>query len=246
MRWLLRIVLLLGGTVLLVLVAGFCWLYFYTRDLPDISRLAQYAPTTVTQASDPCLGPSTAVPYEAIGANVRSAITAVEVTENEQGILRQTLRGFFGSELQHHGNAGASWIIGRTMFCAASNRLSRRLAEFRTGIQLERRYTGRQLFTIFANRAYFGQEQYGVYVASDRYFHKIPADLNLSQAALLVALIRSPSMYSPIKHPDRALRRRNEVIDAMVENGSITALEAQAARGNPLDLVVNAGAITPP
>src|SRR6185437_11380126 len=102
MRWLLRIVLLLGGTVLLVLVAGFCWLYFYTRDLPDISRLAQYAPTTVTQASDPCLGPSTAVPYEAIGANVRSAITAVEVTENKQGILRQTLRGFFGSELQHH------------------------------------------------------------------------------------------------------------------------------------------------
>ncbi len=240
MRWLLRIVLFLGGTVLLVLLAAFCWLYFYSRDLPDISPLAQYAPTTVTQVSDPCLGSSVAIPYEAMGANVRNAISAVEVTENARGLLRQTFRGFFGSQLQHRGNAGASWIISRTMFCSSSHRLNRQLAEFRLGIQLERRYTGRQLFTIFVNRTYFGHEQCGVYWASNYYFHQSPADLNLPQAALLAALIKAPSMYSPEKHPERALHRRNEVLDAMVESGSITAAEAQAVKPAPLGVVVNA------
>jgi len=239
MRWLLRFVLLLAGTIVLSIVVGFCWLYFYSRDLPDISRLAQYVPTTVTQVSDPCLGSSVAIPYEAMGANVRNAISAVEVTENAPGILRQTFRGFVGSQFQHRGNAGASWIISRTMFCSSSHRLNRQLAEFRLGIQLERRYTGRQLFTIFVNRTYFGHEQCGVYGAANYYFHKTPADLNLAQAALLAALIKAPSMYSPAKHPDRALHRRNEVLDAMVESGSITEAEAQTAKADPLAVIVN-------
>ncbi len=56
----------------------------------------------------------------------------------------------------------------------------------------------------------------------NHYFRKMPADLDLFEAALLTGLIKAPSIYSPVKHPDRALQRRNAVIDAMLENGTIT------------------------
>src|ERR1043166_9269515 len=90
-RTLLKIFLFLDSTVVLILIAAFCWLYFYSRDLPDIGSLAQYAPANVTQVKDPCLGPSTAVPYEAIGTNVRNAISAVEVKEDDAGVLKAEL-----------------------------------------------------------------------------------------------------------------------------------------------------------
>ena len=89
---------------------------------------------------------------------------------------------------------------------------------------------------MYSNRIYLGPELIGVQQGSEFYFHKSPAELNIAEAALLVGLIRSP-VYSPFKHPDRALRRRNEVVDAMVENGSITSVEAQAAKASPLGVV---------
>lgn len=92
MRWLVRFVLLVAGTAVLVLVAGFCWPYFYSRDLPDITALAQYAPTTVTQVSDRCLGASVAVPFEAIGGNLRDAIRAVEANEGDPGVFSEMFR----------------------------------------------------------------------------------------------------------------------------------------------------------
>jgi len=96
--------------------------------------------------------------------------------------------------------------------------------EIRTAIPLERHYSRKQLFTMFANRAYLGPGLIGVQQGSRFYFQKNSADLTLPQAALLVGLIHSPTGYSPFKHPDRAIHRRNEVIDAMVEAGSITAM----------------------
>ena len=101
MRMLLKIAGFLAGSVLLCLLAVFCWLCFYSRDLPDVSALAQYAPANVTQATDPCLGKSVAIPYEAIGANVRNAISAVETSEDDPGALRTTFEGFVRDEPRH-------------------------------------------------------------------------------------------------------------------------------------------------
>ena len=237
MRWLLRIALFLAGTVLLVLVVGFCWLYFYSRDLPDITVLAQYAPVTAAKVTDPCLSPSIAVPsvaipYGAIGENVRHAISAVEVREDDPGVL--------GAELwkagQFHRRTLSEAVS--TLACYAPSRaLKRRLAEIRTATQLERHYSRRQLFTIYSNRLYFGFGQTGIYAGAEFYFHKEPRTVNLPEAALLAGLLRSPTRYSPFMYPDRALRRRNEVIDAMIENGSIMAGEAQAAKATPLGIV---------
>ena len=120
-----------------------------------------------------------------------------------------------------------------------SKELMRQVAEIRTAIQLERHYSRQQLFTIYANRVYLGPGLIGVQQGSEFYFRKAPAELNLPEAALLVGLIRAPAMYSPSQHPDRALRRRNEVIDAMAGNSTISATDAQAAKAAPLGIVAN-------
>jgi len=241
MRWLLRIVLFLAGTILLALIVGFCWLYFYSRDLPDINTLAQYAPANTTQVSDACLGNSIAIPYEAIGSNMRNVISVVETNENDPGALRTTIHDLLmQGELPQRRTMVASWYISRSMCYRPQKSLSRQLSELRTATQLERHYSRRQLFTMYANRAPLGQGLIGVYDAGAFYFHKKPGELAVSEAALLVGLANIPSFYSPLKHPDRALKRRNQMIDALVEAGMITMTEAQEAKSAPLGLAVNA------
>ena len=123
------------------------------------------------------------------------------------------------------------------MFCTSSKMLNRRIAEIRKAIQLERHYSCRQLFTIYANRVPVGPSVNGVLDGAEFYFRKKPADLSVAEAALLVGLIRGPSWLSPSRHPDHALQRRSEVIDAMLESGSITDSEAQSAKAAPVGVI---------
>lgn len=117
--------------------------------------------------------------------------------------------------------------------------LPRQLRELRIAIQLERHYSRQQLFTMFANRSYFGPLEIGIEDASKFYFHQEPRDLSILEAVLLAGLLRSPAHYSPATHPDRALQRRNGVLDAMVAQGSFTAAEAERAKATPLGSVPN-------
>jgi len=242
MRTLLKVAPFLTGLVVLMLLSAFCWLYFYSRDLPDISRLAPYAPTTETQVSDPCLeafssaSSSVAIPYDAMDTSLRDAIGAVETSESDPGILRTIIRGLLTEQVQRSTTV-ASLYLSRSMCYPRATSLARQLKEIRTAIQLERHYSRRQLFTMFANRSYFGPGLIGIESGAEFYFHKKPAELGLSEAALLAGLIRGPSWLSPLKHPDRALRRRNDVVDAMVGSGSIALVDAQAAKAAPLGVV---------
>ena len=115
--------------------------------------------------------------------------------------------------------------------------LSRQMDELRTAVQLERRFSRRELFTIFTNRVTFGEDIVGVEPASQHFFHKQPNHLLIEEATLLAGLVKAPSYFSPIKHPDRALRRRNEVIDKMLETRSISESKASAAKASPLSIM---------
>jgi membrane peptidoglycan carboxypeptidase len=123
------------------------------------------------------------------------------------------------------------------MFCEPAKTLNRQLDEFRVAVRLERRFSRRELFAIFANRLEFGVEIVGVEPASQHFFHKEPNQLLVGEAALLAGLIRAPSYLSPIKHPDRALRRRNEVIDKMLETRTISQSMASTAKSSPLSIM---------
>ena len=127
--------------------------------------------------------------------------------------------------------------ISRTMFCEPSRMMKRQLERLRTAIQLERHFSKRALFTIYANRATFGEGLIGVQAASSYFFHKNPSELDVAQAALLAGLLKSPIYYSPVRHPDRAVKRRNEVIDAMANTHAISISEAESAKAAKLGAV---------
>lgn len=209
MRLLVKIVLSCLGLVLLLLSITFLWFRYYTHDLSDIEALARYAPASATQVSNACLGQSVAIPYEKIGERFVPALNAAETRLSVQ--------------------------ISRSMFCRSQSKtLPREIAELRLAAQIEMRFNKQQILTIYANRAYFGADRVGILSAAQFFFQKDTEQLDTAQTALLAGLLRSPSSYSPVNHPDRALQRRNQVIDAMVSNGSITHDEAEKAKAEPL------------
>jgi penicillin-binding protein 1A len=234
LRLLPKICLIGLGAVALALITGIAWLFFYSRGLPDAVALAQFAPATVTEVSDPCLkSASVAIPYDSIGNNMRAALSAAEASEDDPGVLIETYRGLRGRPSR----ATLSWHISRTMFCEPAKTLNRQLDEFRVAVRLERRFSRRELFAIFANRLEFGVEIVGVEPASQHFFHKEPTQLLVGEAALLAGLVNNPNYFSPIKHPDRALRRRNEVIDKMLETRTISESMASTAKSSPLSIM---------
>jgi penicillin-binding protein 1A len=79
----------------------------------------------------------------------------------------------------------------------------------------------------------------GVHGAAQHFFHKIPSQLTVGEAALLAGLVRAPSYFAPDQHPDRAVRRRNQVIEAMVASHAITQAEAEDAIAIPMNIATN-------
>ncbi|HJX01524.1 MAG TPA: penicillin-binding transpeptidase domain-containing protein, partial [Terriglobales bacterium] len=112
----------------------------------------------------------------------------------------------------------------------------RKIQEAMLAIQIERRFTKQQIFTMYANQIFLGHGVYGFEAGSQFYFGKHARDLGLQEAALLAGLPKGPSVYSPIRNLERALHRRNMVINAMLEDGKITASEAARAKGTPIRL----------
>jgi membrane carboxypeptidase/penicillin-binding protein len=233
MRRALKICLACLGALFVVLAIGFAWLYFDTQGLPSVESLAQFAPAGTTHATDPCLkNSSIALPFELIGHNLNSALYAAEIPEYRPA---DPLPDYLEIITLHKPvSVALSAHIARTMLCKPTNSLVRHISEIRVEVQLERRFSGLELFTIFANRLYLGDNIIGVECASQRYFHKEPNQLLIGEAAFIAGLARHPSYYSPYAHPDRALQRRNEVIDAMAHKYLISGTEAAAAKATPL------------
>jgi penicillin-binding protein 1A len=103
-------------------------------------------------------------------------------------------------------------------------------------LQIERRFTKQQIFTLYCNQIFLGHGVYGFEAGAQYYFNKHAKDLKLEEAALLAGLPKAPVAYSPINAPDKALKRRNLVINNMLEDGKITAEEAGRAKTTPLHL----------
>src|SRR5215472_9031577 len=112
------------------------------------------------------------------------------------------------------------------------------LGEMLLAMQIERHFTKPQIFTLYANQIYLGHGVYGFEAASEYYFSKPARQLTLDEAALLAGLPKSPGYYSPINHPEHALRRRNLVINSMLEDGKITAAQAARAKDSGIQLMV--------
>lgn len=129
--------------------------------------------------------------------------------------------------------------LARNIFPEAITRektLIRKIKEAKVATEIEARYSKQRILELYLNQINLGNGAYGVEAASQRYFGKSVRDLNLAEAATLAALPKAPERYNPRRYPDRAIQRRNTVIELMREQGYITAAEASLARAYPLRL----------
>ncbi|NIR43270.1 MAG: penicillin-binding protein, partial [Gemmatimonadetes bacterium] len=98
---------------------------------------------------------------------------------------------------------------------------------------IERLYTKDEILEAYLNQINFGHGWYGIETASQNYFGKSASELNLAEAALLAALPKAPTRFSPLMNPENALRRRNLVLELMAEQGYIPRTQAEAAKAYP-------------
>ena len=237
--WMMRV--LVAVVLLAIVCVGVIlgWLYLYTFDLPDVSPLAAFAPEKpVTISTTICNNSAQILAIPAAStAKLRSAMLAADGDFDPRGTFWSFLRGIY-SEYRGPRYGIYSIQLARQLFCVHNgSMLKREFRELRTAIQLERHFSNDQILTIYMNRAYFGPGIYGVENAAETYFGKQADDLSAAQAALLAGLHWSPSHFSPKNHPDRALQRRNTVIEAMAQRGAISQQEAAVAKLAPLDTV---------
>ena len=114
--------------------------------------------------------------------------------------------------------------------------LVRKIKEGKVAREIERKFDKKKILELYLNQINLGNGAYGVETASQRYFGKSVRDLNIAEAATLAALPKAPERYNPKRHPERAIQRRNTVIELMRRNGAITDVQAREARAYPLQL----------
>ncbi len=119
--------------------------------------------------------------------------------------------------------------------------LSRKVQEIFLALKLERVMDKRQILEAYLNAVYFGHGAYGIEAAANVYFDKPASELTLAEGALLAGVIKAPSVYAPHLNGDRAVSRRNSILNTMAENGFITESERDAARAEPLRLAEDDG-----
>jgi penicillin-binding protein 1B len=143
---------------------------------------------------------------------------------------------------QRHEQGGSTITmqLSRAFFLTPEKTVRRKLTEIMIALELEQKFSKQQIFEFYANRVDLGQRGSftisGLAEAARAYFNKDLKDITLPEAALLAGLIQAPSALSPYRHPERALERRNTVLDAMVENHAITRSDADKAKATPLKL----------
>ncbi len=143
---------------------------------------------------------------------------------------------------QKHEQGGSTITmqLSRAFFLSPEKTVKRKAIEILIATELEHKFTKQQIFEFYANRVDLGQRGSftisGLAEASRAYFNKDLKDISLPEAALLAGLIQAPSYLSPYRHPERALERRNLVLDSMIETRAITQDEARKAKATPLQL----------
>lgn len=146
---------------------------------------------------------------------------------------RGVVRALARDVLTLHAKEGASSLtmqLARNSLPLGGRTLSRKLLEAMVALRIEREFTKQQILELYINRIYFGAGCYGVETASQAYFGKNASKLNLSEAALLAGLIRSPNRFSPLKNPEGAQAQRDAVLDRMVQLKKISRAQAAEAR----------------
>jgi len=187
-------------------------------------------------------------------------VTAIVVTEdrsffehygvNVRGIIRAFIRRYDSdpnSPIARQGGSSITQQLVKNLLLSPERTWRRKTAEAYMSIILETRLSKEQIFALYCNQVYLGQQAgfsiNGFGEAAGAYFGKDVTNLTLPECAFLAGLIRSPNRYNPYRDPQTATARRNQVLDSMVETGAITADEAATAKAAELQVAPVKGRI---
>ncbi|PYR28104.1 MAG: penicillin-binding protein [Acidobacteria bacterium] len=227
-------------------------LFAYAGDLPQVSALDDYTPSTITRvlaSNGQVVGEFATqrrviVGYDDINPVLRQAIIATEDAEFDR---------HFGVNIWRIAVAALTDIVERRRAQGASTltqqlarnlkeqfgltnekSFERKIRETILAIQIEKRYTKKEIFTIYCNQMYLGHGAYGVEAASRLYFDKSNKQLSLPEAALIAGIFQTPERQSPFVDMKRASQRRNVVLQRMADEHYITQTQADAAKQQPI------------
>jgi penicillin-binding protein 1A len=249
-------IILHSGLVALFLVTALLGtlsgvLFAYADDLPQITALDDYRPSTITRllARDgQVIGEfaterRVVIGYDDISPWLRHAIIATEDDgfDRHFGLSASRILVTLIKDVLQGEMAGASTLtqqLARNLFPIGFEKtVERKVKEALLAIQIEKRYTKREIFTFYANQIYFGHGAYGVEAASRMYFDKAAKELNVDEGATIAAIIQAPERLSPFVDPKRTMQRRNYVLQRMADEGYLSREEAAEAANRPLVLL---------
>jgi penicillin-binding protein 1A len=243
-------------------------IFAYAGDLPQISALDDYSPSTITRVygsrgevvGEFAVQRREVIAYDAMAPKLRQAIIAAEDAEFERHlglsiphIVMAATRDVLGAVRdritgRNTRPKGASTItqqLARGLFPEAVGfqigdvSLERKIKEAIVAVQIEKRYTKREIFTLYANQMYLGEGAYGVEAAARTYYGKSAKDLTLDEAAMIAGLFQT-WRNAPTVNMDRAKRRQTYVLQRMAEEGYITRKDADEAGQRPIALAAPA------
>ncbi len=186
------------------------------------------------------------VKYDDIPKVMVEAVTAIEdrrfFQHNGVNFMRLAEAAWIDFTHQRHQQGGSTITmqLSRAFFLSPEKTFKRKLIEMLIAVELEQKFSKQQIFEFYANRVDLGQRGSftisGLAEGAHSYFNKDLKDVTLPEAALLAGLIQAPSYLSPYRHTERALERRNTVLEAMVDTHAITREQADKAKATPLKL----------
>ncbi len=241
----LLILLMVGGVVAGALLGA---LAAFVHDLPQIRSLESFQPSAVTRiysADQVLLAELFVEKRDPIDLNqVPEALIAALITTEDRsfyshsgidlkGVLRAIIRDIQARAFVE----GASTItqqLAKTLFLTPRKSLVRKIKEALLAFQLERRYTKNEILEFYLNQIYFGSGAYGVESAAQIFFGKTVKDLTLAECAMIAALPKAPSRFSPLIDPELARKRRDIVLKQMLRAGIINEDEYQQALAEPI------------
>ncbi|MDR6660923.1 penicillin-binding protein 1A [Tardiphaga robiniae] len=244
-----------AGTVVFLVgvaaAAGLIW--HYSKDLPDYSQLQDYEPPVMTRvhaADGALLGEYSKerrlyLPIQAVPKLVINAFLAAEDKNfyehgglDYSGMARAMVlyAQNLGSNRRPQGASTITQQVAKNFLLTNEVSFTRKIKEALLAMRIERTYSKDKILELYLNEIYLGLGAYGIAAASLVYFDKSVNELTVSEAAYLAALPKAPSSLHPIKNRDRAIERRNYVVDRLLENGWIKQADADKARKETLSV----------
>src|SRR3954453_12322423 len=248
-----------AGTVLFLVgvagTAGMIW--HYSKDLPDYSQLQDYEPPVMTRvhASDGALVAEYArerrlyLPIQAIPKLVLNAFIAAEDKNfydhgglDFSGIARAGLVYLqnYGSSRRPQGASTITQQVAKNFLLTNEVSLDRKIKEALLALRIERTYSKEKILELYLNEIYLGIGAYGIAAASLLYFDKSVHELNPAEAAYLAALPKAPNNYHPFRQRERAIERRNYVLDRMMEDGYLKREDGEKSKKESLVVTTRA------